>query len=307
MKFKFASWNIRNISDPEKAQGLVNLIVSEKPDLLALQEVNPKFHATLSASHHFDWAASSLNLRPPSEGESSDRKRGCSLFGKAPFVLSSCMLLTKVPFPEQTLVAEVSCPEGVLNVCSFHIPPGSSHPREKTLHLYGIAYWLSLDRKDSEIATRARNVVLGIDANEPKADRLDLRHNEWWRCGARELLGAPAKPGAHISPEWEGAWHDLKDTFRTYLEANPDQTGSVSEKGPLARSYNRGHGDKEAWCRYDFIYATPNLSATTVNYLSEESRKCSDHAMVVAELEFSRWSSKAAHTVPGPGMGEPAL
>lgn len=305
MKFTFASWNLRNIGDSGPAGKLVDLIARENPDLLALQEVNPKFHDMLSASHHFDWAASSLELRPPRVGESKDRRFGCSLFGRSPFVLSSRMLLNTLPFPEQTLVGEVSSPEGVLHVCSFHIPPGSSHAREKVMHLYGMAYWLSRDRDKSELPVRLPTAIFGIDANEPKMDRLNIKDdNDWWRRGARELLGSPAAPGMTISCSWPGAWHELQDTFRAYMEANLDQKGSVPEKGPLARSYNRGHGGNEAWCRYDFIYATPTISVTTVKYLYEDSKNAgSDHAMVVAKLEFSslspRTDSKGGGQSPG--------
>jgi len=54
-------------------------------------------------------------------------------------------------------------------------------------------------------------------------------------------------------------------------------------EGPLATSYKR-HGKK---CRYDFIYATPDIGIKNVRYLYDESRAAgSDHAMVVADLEI---------------------
>src|SRR6266568_419908 len=123
MNFRFASWNVRNISGSAEGDRLLGLIRKQKPDLLALQEVNPKFHLKLASAGEFGWSACSLTLRPPSAGEPNDRKRGCSLFGRSPFVLSWLSLLHNVGFPEQTLVAELHCPAGALVACSFHTPP----------------------------------------------------------------------------------------------------------------------------------------------------------------------------------------
>jgi exonuclease III len=57
MNFRFASWNVRNIAGGAEADGLLNLIEKQKPDLLALQEVNPRFHAKLAEIGSFAWSA----------------------------------------------------------------------------------------------------------------------------------------------------------------------------------------------------------------------------------------------------------
>jgi endonuclease/exonuclease/phosphatase family metal-dependent hydrolase len=57
--------------------------------------------------------------------------------------------------------------------------------------------------------------------------------------------------------------------------------------GPLAKSHDRGRGGKQVPCRYDFIYATPDIGVTNVDYYYDEKKLLSDHAIVVADLEFS--------------------
>ncbi len=58
--------------------------------------------------------------------------------------------------------------------------------------------------------------------------------------------------------------------------------------GPLAVSYDRGHKGKKVPCRYDFVYATPDISVKKVSYLYEESQKAgSDHGMVLTVLDIS--------------------
>jgi endonuclease/exonuclease/phosphatase family protein len=274
MNFRFVSWNVRNIGGGVEGDRLVSLIEKQKPDLVALQEVNPKFHVRLASAGNFAWSACSLTLRRPSAGEPSDRKRGCSIFGRGPFVLSWLSLLNDVWCPEQTLVADLHCPAGPLVACSFHTPPGASHGDKKSRFLRAIAEWLAL---------REFRTVFGVDANAPKTDHPNITQNEWWRPGEPELLGSPQGKAPR-------RLHKLEDTFRTYLAANPDEmskTQSERPNGPLAVSYDRGHKGKKALCRYDFIYATPDISAKRVSYLYSESRDAgSDHGMVMADLEF---------------------
>lgn len=178
MNFRFASWNVRNIGEGREGDGLLRLIEKQKPDLLALQEVNPKFHVKLATMGSFAWSACSLTLRRPSKGDASDRKRGCSIFGRSPFVLSWLRLLDDVGFPEQTLVANLHYPTGELVACSFHTPPGASHKDKKSRFLRAIAEWM---------APRKSGTVFGIDANAPKTDHPNITQNEWWRDGEREL------------------------------------------------------------------------------------------------------------------------
>ncbi len=276
MHFTFASWNVRDISDLEKTKKMLNLIARENPQLLALQEVNPKFHSSLCQSGYFDSASFSLDLWPPRRGDSKDRRRGCSVFGKRPFTLTSSAVLDKLPFPEQTLAVKVCHPEGSLTACSFHIPPGVSHLKEKVLHLYGIAHWLATKEKIPAGSERKSTIIFGIDANEPKEDYSDITKNKWFRDGAAELLGAASK-----------RLHGLEDAFRSCPVENRDSRPSTPSGSPLAVSFKRGHGSSAIPCRYDFIYATKEVRVTRAKYLYTDSRLAgSDHAIVVADLRI---------------------
>ena len=295
MELRFASWNVRNLSDELKTDGLLRLLAREDPDILALQEVNPQFHAKLAESDRFCWAVSSLEIRPPSAEDIGDhRRRGCSLLGKSGFVFLSAEVLHTVPYPEQTLAAKISCSGAPLTVCAFHIPPGSSHSKEKVLHLYSIAYWLGMRALSS-------GLVLGMDANEPESDHRDIADNGYFRYGAAALLSgrAPTKVKPNSGSE---TWHPLEDTFRAYLRQTPGRADEIRQEElkqgvrdsdgsdtPLAVSYNRDHGNPKGACRYDFIYATSDIHVKDVRYLYKESceEAGSDHAMVVAELEVA--------------------
>jgi exonuclease III len=268
MKLRFASWNINN---QLPHSGLLDLIGKIDPDVLALQEVNPKFHSELSKMGVYDWAASSLSLRPPLMSDPLYKKRGCSLFGRPPFVLSALSVLEIPEYADQTLVVEIHSPGGALTACSFHTPPGSNpkHGNKKGEFLKSIAEWL---------APRESRTIFGIDANTPKIERLDIEKNVWWRRKYEPLLlGGPCQ-----------RLHKLRDSYREYLEENQELKRKVPEEGPLAKSYvRRGKGGKEIGCRYDFIYATPDIRVRCAQYRYDESRAAgSDHALVFADLEL---------------------
>jgi hypothetical protein len=118
-------------------------------------------------------------------------------------------------------------------------------------------------------------VVFGIDANCPKTDHPEIRRNEWWWEDEALLLGATPL-------------HQLRDVFRVYLAANPNElTAALAARpnGPLAVSHVRGNRRKMTECRYDFIYATADVAVDKVVYEFDESiRSVSDHALVIADL-----------------------
>jgi hypothetical protein len=57
--------------------------------------------------------------------------------------------------------------------------------------------------------------------------------------------------------------------------------------GPLAVSYRRGQGERRLDCRYDAIYATPDIAVRRVSYLYREAVSIGcDHALVIADLDL---------------------
>jgi endonuclease/exonuclease/phosphatase family metal-dependent hydrolase len=268
MKLRFASWNVNN-RNPTRRH--VEIFWDVRPDILALQEVCPAFHDALASEDVFAWDAFSLKLRPASKSEGRSRRLGCSLLGTARFRLCSCSLVPRLVFPERTLVATVEANGGVVTVCSFHTPPGASWGEVKPRTLKAIAQWLR---------RQPPPLIFGIDANCPKMDHPDIQRNEWWWEDEPLLLGAVPL-------------HKLQDVFRVYLANNPNELAGIvgaRPNGPLAISYVRGSGPQTTECRYDFIYATPDVRVDKVAYVFDDTiREASDHALVIADLVLNKF------------------
>jgi hypothetical protein len=118
-------------------------------------------------------------------------------------------------------------------------------------------------------------LIFGIDANCPKTDHPDIQRNEWWWEDEQLLLGATPL-------------HKLRDVFRVYLANNPNELAGIVDarpNGPLAISHVRGSGRQTTECRYDFIYATPDVRVDKVAYVFDDIiREASDHALVITDL-----------------------
>ncbi|SFI18751.1 endonuclease/exonuclease/phosphatase family protein [Nitrosomonas sp. Nm34] len=266
MKIRFASWNVNNRI---LCSNHFDFLYEVNPDILALQEVNPKFSEHLTKTNLFSYSTCSLHLRPPGSSEGRARQLGCALFSKAPFKISTPFLLNSLPFPERALIARISTTKGAITACSFHTPPGASWKELKPKSHKLFAEWL---------VSQPTRLILGIDANAPKTDHPDIKQNDWWWKEEPLLLG-------------DRPIHSLKDAFRLYLEANPVKLQRIRmerPKGPLAISYIRGNKWRRTMSRYDFIYVTPDISISSVEYLYEASVKAgSDHALVIAEIEVT--------------------
>jgi endonuclease/exonuclease/phosphatase family metal-dependent hydrolase len=263
MKLRFACWNVNNRNPTHRH---VEILRGVRPDILALQEVCPALHGALAAEDVFAWDAFSLKLRPPRKGEGHSRRLGCSLFGTIRSRLNSCSLVPGLVFPERTLVATVEADGGIVTVCSFHTPPGASWGEVKPRTMKAISEWLQ---------RQPPPLIFGIDANCPKTDHPDIQRNEWWWDDEPLLLG-------------ETRLHQLQDVFRVYLTNNPKEFADIvasRPNGPLAISYVRGNRRKMTECRYDFVYASPDVGVEKVVYVFDDTIKTvSDHAFVIADL-----------------------
>ena len=260
MIFTFASWNVnyRKFKDSHFA-----FLREVQPDILALQEVTPDFFTKLSSSNlfpnsHYTLGYIQHDVKP---------SHPCAILSSTDIRLRNPSLIPDLPFPEKCMIVDAELNATIIKVCSFHTPPGASVKELKPQSLVLLAEWLK---------TRDRPVVLGIDANAPKADHPDIKKNEWWWPDEPKLLG-------------EQRIHDLRDAFRDYLMSNPDMRQTIVQdrpKGPLAVSHitGKGHNPKER--RYDFIFVTPDIKVKKVEYIFEEACAAgSDHALVYAQLE----------------------
>lgn len=262
MKFTFGSWNLNKRS---LLRGHIELLRTVDCDLLAVQEATERFHSELSQVNLFDWSVSSLTLRPPGVDEGRARRHGCTIFGRRPFRVDSCKVLTELHFPERALVAHALSDSASVTVCSFHIPPGATWGTIKPQTMKAIAEWLG---------SQSGSLVVGMDANSPKTDHPDPLKNVWWWKDEPTLLGATPL-------------HRLRDAFRVFLGDRQDVFDAIKTSrpaGPLAISYLRGSGVKNIPCRYDVILVSSDVAVRKVEYLPLDDA-LSDHALVVSHLE----------------------
>jgi endonuclease/exonuclease/phosphatase family metal-dependent hydrolase len=267
MIFKFASWNVnyRRFKDSH-----FTFLSEVKPDILALQEVSPHFFSEISSSNLFSNYHYSLDYNYIKRGADSSRprKRGCAVLSSGNIRLRKPLLILDLPYPEKCLILDAELDGTVINVCSFHTPPGVSVKELKPLSHMVLAEWLK---------SRNRPIILGIDANAPKIDHPDITKNEWYWDDEPKLLG-------------EERIHDLRDAYRDYLTINSARFETIEQsrpKGPLAVSHITGKGHNQTERRYDFIFITPDIRVKSVKYLFEKSCTAgSDHALVKAELEM---------------------
>ncbi len=263
MKFKVISWNLK-FKKPNLNQ--IRLLSRLDADIFLLQEVHIDFFRELKKTGSFSWAALSLHHRAPEHGEGNKRSLGCAILGKTGKLVES-RLLENLVFSERTLIAEVELDSEVFTFCSFHIPPRASWKEIKPETMKKISSWLTGQKNKT---------IFGIDANTPKLDHPRYRRNKWWWKDEPILMGSQPL-------------HNLKDVYREYLNDNPREYAEIIKKrpeGPLAISYKRGT-KAIVPCRYDFIYTTPDLKPSSVEYCYDKAIEAgSDHALVMAELQI---------------------
>lgn len=190
-------------------------------------------------------------------------KYGCAVLVRAPARIEQFEVMAGMPSPEHAAVALVTVEGRRLWVGSWAAPPGVTWGRAgKGRQVNRFAAWLR---------DRPGPTAVGIDRNAPKWERHDLADDEWWN--RREpLLYGPDRV------------HDLRDVYRDYLDANPGLAARIRgdrPDGPLAVTHRRRGVD----CRYDAIYASPDLAVGHAEHLWDEAVDAgSDHALVRATL-----------------------
>jgi endonuclease/exonuclease/phosphatase family metal-dependent hydrolase len=274
------SWNLKGATS--RGTGLIPLqldvLRAHAPDLLVAQEVTREAFTAIAASGLF--ASSSFALNERGQGTRCDY--GVALFASANVSLRGVRRLTSAELadiPEAvrerardlTLTATATAGDGQFLVASFHVPAAQRSKwgwRGKRGMLRGIARFLAT----------SNDGLIGVDANGPKFERLDVTANEYWREGRSDdreeyLLHDPQR-----------APHAYRDALRLYLESRGGRNGftPVGPEGPLAVSHLRRYTMP---CRYDFIF-TSGLAPTEAPAYPQIG-KASDHAPVIAKLALA--------------------
>lgn len=267
MEIEIFSWNVNVFTSSdesiEKKLNFLKKMTSIAP-IVCLQECDEKFYQFLLKEKLFDWCVFSLQLRKKGKYDTKNRLLGCIVAGNLPCIPTNTSLIYETPLPERNLVVDIKNAEKEFTVCSLHSLTGASYKRTKVVNFLTIADWLE---------NRKKPMVFGIDANTPESDNPDLRKSNWWWKEEPILFGANAS-------------HDMKDSYRIYIEAHPVIFKNIikeNPEGPLAISYKRG--PQKIPCRYDFIYVSPEWETKHVQYFYEESLEHgSDHSIVIAKL-----------------------
>lgn len=175
----------------------------------------------------------------------------------------------------------MSFADAPLTLASVNLVAGDARdknwgPTAKARFFEGLATWLS---------GQSSRTILGADCNSPRVDHPDVRRNEYW------YGSVPGDQNEHLLHDPEKAPHALRDSYRTYLEENPNELARIVKtrpNGPLAVSHiNVSTVRSER--RYDFVYTTPDIHPVRVEYLADEAGVgakggMSDHALVLAQL-----------------------
>jgi len=293
MELTVVDWNLGHASRKRSYKHQAAFLTGVGADLLLLQEVNAEcFHAL---RRHLDDAYWS---RPHPVRTGLD-PYGCAIFGKqrtsTPLSVSSLSdsdidridgASTRSKRARNlALFAHVQASGMDLTVASVHIwnASGGKEYRRKRKMIDAVA----------EMMRRQEGpMVVGMDANGPKDDRLKVSENVYWgqrtkRDRGEYLLHKP------------GRGHNLTDAYRKYLHRNAAVKRQVAEKhpsGPLAVSYLRGRGERRIRCRYDIIFLSSDLIPEGVEYREDIREKgLSDHAPVVARIS---WDSRLGQVEP---------
>jgi endonuclease/exonuclease/phosphatase family metal-dependent hydrolase len=277
------NWNIAIKGSIEEKMNYLQSVLKEKNviSLVAFQEVTEKDRDYLSSLAIFSSRAFSLNFRKPGPYDTTNRKLGCFI-GIVGNVQGNCAgVIERAPFPERTLFMDLAISNFPFKIICFHSLTGVGYKKTKTSQYIAIAEYL---QKNKEVST-----ICCFDANEPEIDHYDIEKVKFFDQKGDRGVGAGLVMGA-------APVHNMKDTFRTWLEGNDYVIEEMKRKQdhvsgekelkyvPLTTSYivNKKYNK-----RYDYIFASNEFKVKNVEYRLEQSLKAgSDHAMVVTDLEI---------------------
>lgn len=265
---RVVSWNLNQRLEAG-SQGDFLRGLDPQPDLLLLQEVNPKSIGLLADRAEMTWRRLSIDYYQKPMTDTRIKICGVAMLGRDEEP-HDVRILSDIDFPEKILTALVTIRGCQFVAASYHAPPGSN-PKVR-------------DKKPAQAVTFARKladiqdpVLFGADLNTPKVDSANFGEVEMWWPDEHTLAG-PRKI------------HDLEDVLRQWLRCHPTDQERLSQdcpNGPLRVSYQRQTWGVIRQSRYDAIWVSRHFRAVKVDYPFNESRNLSDHSPVIADLIFT--------------------
>ena len=260
---RLVSWNIGQRRRRTDAQ--VDAISACCPDLVALQEVNPRELDNLYTGLHSIKLPYILDSFDPN---SSRRSYFNLIASRWPLLVGVPGFDIDIPFPESVLSVTVNSPYGSIALHTVHIPPGSSHGWIKIETFEGLYHGLANVSKHPRI--------LCGDFNSPMDELQDGTVRTWGQSPRTGKI----RPGKTRWDDGERnvieglADYDLPDVFRLI-------NGYTFE----AHSWFLKRGKKVIGRRFDHIFASNILNPIWCRYRHDVLQmKLSDHAAIEAEF-----------------------
>jgi len=215
-QFDVVSWNVNGFVDREQPELLAQL----DWDVCAIQEATTperleRFAARAGAT---SWCSAREHL----DGAHADRSPAyvAAVLARGRARVTGSSVVEGAPSPERALVATVELDGSALLVGSMALPPASSPA-------WGPALKVEQCRRIVAFLRSAEApVIVGLDANTPRRDAIDLADTEFWNDGEEELLGPEAD-------------HGLRDVYRELVERDSARLAELRRErpeGPLAVS-----------------------------------------------------------------------
>jgi endonuclease/exonuclease/phosphatase family metal-dependent hydrolase len=281
---RVVSWNLayRGAAAAEQQGALLRELAT---DVVLLQEVNPNSAHVLRQAAGADWLVRAVDLRIALSDDRPVRHRGVAVAGRgAP--PRSAWLLTDGPFPERTLLAEVTIDGVTFTAGSYHAPPGVTWKLLKPRQAVAFA---------SLLATQSGPLLFGADANTPLIDAVDFANTRThWHTGDRHLRGEPGDD-LLFGPT---KIHALDDALRRWLRDTPKAAEAfqvTDQHGPLAITHRTGRRKNSPGTgrRFDSVWISHHWIVRQIQHLYQEGIAAgSDHAPVVVDLHFNSESTQ---------------
>lgn len=276
------TWNLSVMGQIKSKWAYLQSVMAETdhPTVVALQEVKERDREYLMGQEDFKELAYSLDFRQPGAFDGINRKMGCLIGGMGELRASNPGVLARTPFPDRTAFSDLLLDEWLLKCLCFHSLTGVGYKQAKTAQFIGVAEYLH--------QYRGQPFICCFDANEPEIDHVEMQKMKYFNQDGDQGRGAEMILGPKPV-------HRMKDAYRIWLDMHPELLADLKQKQadmdssqlrylPLAVSHLvSGKYPK----RYDYIFVSEHFRVIHAEYRLEEAiRAGSDHAMVVADLEY---------------------
>ena len=256
-------WNISYSSQKEKIAEYVKDVLRDGDTLVCLQEVTESTFDFIRSSvlfiNGYDYSYS-LSFRQPGKYDGKNRRLGVLIICPKNMYIIDSGVVSRSPFPDRTLYAEMLYQGEIFRVLSLHSITGCAYSKAKGTQFYSFAEAVDTIKPD----------IVTIDANEPKVDYYEVSGMQFYDNqddgeGARTFFNSMVDNSLSDS-------YALNYDKRNHVDGEP-LTTSIKVKGKGA-------------CRYDFVFVnSTRLPVANCEYQYDEGlARTSDHAIVLVDI-----------------------